>query len=88
MTSSTYYVGLDKVLLAKIREALPRNPVVEVKAVTYPGVGDKKVEVRQLKLKGVASGTTGLIFTFDDGTRHSVVKFVNHEGASVTLTTK
>jgi len=59
--------NIDEVAL-RVREALPRNPKVMVSATTYPHF-EKKVEFRELKLNGVASGATGLIFTFENGHR-------------------
>jgi len=87
-------------LAAKVRGALPRNPKVLVTEVTYPGIGDKHTEKGRLKLKGVALGKSGLVFTFDDGHRHilesgeeisitrSRISFTDSRGAKITLTLK
>ena len=54
----------------KVRKALPRNPEVTVSISTYPGIGNKKVEARTLKLKGIAVNDDGLVFTFEGGIRY------------------
>ncbi len=65
----------DDTVLKSVREALPKNPhvAVEGKRTRVPYYWRYRVKLpTPVKMIGVAIGKGGLIFTFADGTRHTL----------------
>ncbi len=74
MAYFTLYQG-DDTVLKNVRQALPNNPMVAVEGkrafVRYYWRYRVKLP-RPIKLKGVAGNECGLVFTFANGTRHTL----------------
>ena len=69
-----YFLATHPNLLEKLRLALPKNPKVTITRTSYTGIV-KKVTSETLKLKGIAKIPAGLVFTFDNGERHTLEDF-------------
>lgn len=58
-------------LIRAIRKTLPGTLKVKVELITHPGRGNTQTQTLIFKLKGIAEGKTGIIFTLEKG--HKIV---------------
>ncbi len=89
----------DNKIVEKIKCVLGKNVTLATK--THKSIFDEsKPAIRQTKLKGIAVGNDGLVFTFENNLRHVLeigdeitiskhfVTFVDSEGNNFTITRK
>ncbi len=97
MPKSVFFGDTENV--KRIKDVLGKNVSLAVK--THKGVCDEsEPTIRQTKLKGVALGNQGLVFTFENNVRHVLeigdeitiskqfVCFTDSDGNTITITRK